>query len=89
MILFYWLRIKVKLFLRKYGLREVQFCKRCGRDAENFTIDDEIWETVEPLIKYGYILCYDCFCKLCSKVGLPQYWELIKIKNIKGGEECQ
>lgn len=68
--LFYWLRIQLKLFLRKYLLLYM-FCKNCGRrvtDRYDFQCSDEIWKIVEPRIKYGYILCSPCFQQILNNV---------------------
>lgn len=56
------------------------FCKQCGRDVKNFQVSDEIWELIEPKIKYGSVLCYECFCQKCEEVGLLPIWKLEKIE---------
>ncbi|MBZ4649255.1 hypothetical protein [Thermosipho sp. (in: thermotogales)] len=75
MKLFYFIRVHVKLFLKRYFLIN-SFCKECGRYNHDFIVSDEIWIKVKPFIKYGDVLCYDCFCEKCKKVGLKTYWEL-------------
>ena len=77
--LFYWIKIKFKIYLGRilyYGVPS--FCKECGRNVTDFSVDDEIWNKIDPLIKNGHSLCYDCFCKKCKIVGLPEVWKLVK-----------
>ena len=69
-----------KLFLRKF-IPISSFCKECGREVHDFSVSDEIWKKVDPLIKYGHVLCYDCFCEKCKEVGLPSVWELKKLNE--------
>jgi len=71
----YWLRIQIKLILREF-ISIPSFCKRCGRDVTDFIVSDETWEAIYPKIKYGNVLCYDCFCNLCAEEGLPPVSEL-------------
>jgi hypothetical protein len=52
------------------------FCKSCGRDIHDFSVSDDVWGKIEPYIKHGNVLCYDCFCDYCGKRGLPTVWEL-------------
>ena len=56
------------------------FCKVCGRDIRDFIADDKVWEQVSREIK-GNTLCYNCFCDICSKLGLPSVWKLNYIKK--------
>jgi len=72
-----WIRLRWKLWLRKWMLIP-SFCKNCGVDVRDFTVPDEIWEQIEPHIKRGHTLCYNCFCDVCPKAGLPSYWMLTK-----------
>lgn len=65
----------IKLFLRNFFLLN-SFCKECGRKVHDFYVSDDIWELVKPHIKYGKVLCYDCFCDKCKEVGLPTCWFL-------------
>jgi len=70
-------RIKIKLFKSRYlRIPTDSFCKNCGRDVHDFLVDDEIWDLIEPMIKYGKVLCYDCFCEFCKDAGLPPVWML-------------
>ena len=66
----------LKLFLRKFFSLD-SFCKHCGRKVHDFIVEDSVWEQVEPHIKFGHILCYDCFCEVCKKIGLPAVWRLV------------
>jgi hypothetical protein len=77
--LFYFLRIQYKLLKRRYSTSVASFCKRCGRDIHDFVVDDKVWKKVEKHIKYGYTLCYDCFCELCLKEDLPSVWKLERL----------
>ena len=73
-------RILFKLFkIRVLNFTTASFCKHCGRDVHDFSTTDEIWEQVDPHIKFGHTLCYDCFCEICEKIGLPSTWKLEKI----------
>lgn len=69
------LRVLLKLLLRHFFLLPA-FCKMCGRTVHDFIAPGEIWIKVTPLIKHGNIVCYDCFCELCQKVGEKSVWEL-------------
>ena len=74
---FYLIRVLFKKFLGRvlpYGIES--FCKCCGRKVHDFHAPDEIWEKVEPHIRFGHVLCYDCFCEICRKLGLPATWKL-------------
>lgn len=52
------------------------FCKHCGRRVHDFSAPDAIWERIGPHIRYGHTLCYDCFCEVCARIGLPAVWAL-------------
>lgn len=80
--IFYFVRISYKLLKRKYFATN-SFCKECGRDVNDFSVRDDIWDRVDKTIKRGHILCYDCFCKKCKQLNLPTVWEL---KDMYGGE---
>ncbi|MCK5614860.1 hypothetical protein KAR91_74045 [Candidatus Pacearchaeota archaeon] len=67
--------VLLKLLYRRYFTIQ-GFCKECGRTVHDFVAPDDVWEKVEPHIKHGYILCYDCFCEKCKKLGLPTVWKL-------------
>ncbi len=72
---FNWLRVRWKLWLRKR--RPIpSFCKHCGRDVHDFHVPDDVWKVIEPYIRDGYTLCYDCFCESCIELGLPATWFL-------------
>lgn len=73
--LFHRLRVFYKSIKRKFLLIP-SFCKECGRDNADFVVPDEVWEQVKPHIKYGHVLCYDCFCRKCEELGLPPVWKL-------------
>ena len=59
------------------------FCKGCGRDVHDFQAPEDAWAAVEPLVKHGSVLCYDCFCDLCKRVDYPTVWRLETI-HVKG-----
>ena len=74
-----------KLFKRKYlgGVFGINsFCRECGRDVHDFDVDDDIWNKVEPSIKYGNTLCYDCFCEKCKELNLSMCWSLLPIQKV-------
>jgi len=75
MRLFYWFRVHVKLFLRRFVLLN-SFCKHCGRRVHDFLVSDDVWRRIEPSIRVGNVLCYDCFCETCVNAGLPSVWRL-------------
>lgn len=85
MRLFYWLRVRVKLLLRRHALLD-SFCKHCGRQVHDFVVPDSVWLQVARRIRVGNVLCYDCFCEACVKVGLPGVWVLERLPWDKGGE---
>jgi len=75
--LFYVMRVRYKLFMLHYLHKPTNsFCKVCGRDVRDFSVSDELWAKIAPLIKRGNIVCYNCFCDLCRQAGLPAVWEL-------------
>jgi hypothetical protein len=65
----------MKLLLRRFMLLD-SFCKHCGRRVHDFLVSDVVWQQVEPYIHSGHVLCYDCFCDVCAKAGLPTVWLL-------------
>jgi hypothetical protein len=69
------IRVWIKLQLRKFTLIN-SFCRRCGVDVRDFQASDYTWEKISKDIKNGNTLCYNCFCDLCEKNGLPSYYEL-------------
>lgn len=69
------IRVWYKMWLRKWRLIP-GFCKECGVDVQDFIVPDQVWFIVEPHLKYGNVACYNCFSKLCEKVGLPSVWRL-------------
>jgi len=68
-------KVFIKLILRKFFIVP-SFCKICGRDVHDFIAPDKIWGQIEPHIKYGNVVCYDCFCEICKKEGLKSVWEI-------------
>lgn len=76
--LFNSIRVLYKLLKRRYFVTN-SFCKECGRDVHDFSVDDETWTKVDKTIKYGHVLCYGCFCQKCKGLGLPVVWELKEI----------
>ena len=69
------IRLHMKLALARFFLLD-SFCKYCGRTVHDFIVPDDIWAKVRPLIQYGDVLCYDCFCEKCGMLGLPTVWQL-------------
>lgn len=69
------LRICYKLIKRKFFLVP-SFCKKCGKDVHDFIVPDDIWDEINRHIKYGHVLCYNCFCEKCGELGLPSVWQL-------------
>ncbi len=55
------------------------FCKCCGRDVHDFIAPNDTWKQIEPHIKYGHVLCYDCFCEICSRAGIYPIWQLMVV----------
>lgn len=73
-----WLRLRLKFAKRALPLIGIaSFCRRCGRTVHDFDAPDEVWEAVRVHIKQGNTLCYDCFCELCARNGLPTVWRLV------------
>ena len=52
------------------------FCKLCGVTVRGFNAPDDVWKQIEPHIKYGHVVCYNCFCDLCEVVGVETAWRL-------------
>lgn len=74
------IRVLLKLFKsRVLGLPAAEFCKHCGRDVHGFVAPDDVWAKVEARIRFGHVLCYDCFCEVCIELGLPSVWRLEKL----------
>ena len=71
--LFRFVRVWYKLLTAKLWLRD-SFCKQCGVDVRDFHAPDDVWKQVEPHIKYGNVLCYQCFSDVCADVRLPAVW---------------
>ncbi len=72
------IKVLVKLLIIQF-LPIESFCKECGCKVCDFSAPDDIWEEVDVHIKYGHVLCYNCFCKKCKKLGLPSVWRLEEI----------
>ena len=70
--------INIVVLLKKFKLPIKSFCKECGRDVHGFSVSDYVWDKIELYIEYGNVLCYDCLCEYCSKLGLPSVWNLTK-----------
>jgi len=74
------LLVLLKLFkCRVLHVPTASFCKRCGRDVRDFIAPDEIWDVIDPHIRFGHTLCYSCFCDLCSGLDLPPVWGLVEL----------
>lgn len=77
MNLLYTFRVYLKLIRRKFSKNVNSFCKVCGREVHDFSVPDIVWENIDPHIKRGHTLCYDCFCDLCYEIGLPTSWRVV------------
>lgn len=62
------LTVIIKLILRKFKIIP-SFCKICGRDVNDFIAPDDLWDEIKDDIRYGNVLCYDCFCELVKSKG--------------------
>jgi hypothetical protein len=69
------IRLYLKLLLREF-FAIPSFCKSCGVNVRDFSAKDEVWQQIEPHIKYGHVLCYNCFCDICAKLKLSSVWRL-------------
>ena len=70
----------VKKILSKYLLLN-SYCKICGREIRDFIAPSDIWNKVEPHIpNNGHVLCYNCFCDICLKIGISPIWKLESYK---------
>lgn len=72
----YLVRVLLKLLRRKFSPAVPEFCKQCGRNVHSFIAPDDVWAQVDPHIRWGHVLCYDCFCEICYRIGLPAVWFL-------------
>lgn len=70
-----WLVVTWKLFLSRFMCID-SFCKKCGCDVRDFHVDSDTWALVEPHIKRGHVLCYNCFSDVCGNIGLSRVWRL-------------
>ena len=69
--------IHIKKLLLKVGLNIPSFCKMCGREVRDFSVTNDDWDKIRVHIKYGNILCYNCFSDLFSKhTGRKEVWNL-------------
>ena len=66
-------RVVWKLLLRRFIVVD-SFCKLCGVDVRDFAAPDDVWKQINPQIKHGHVVCYNCFCDLCAEVGLTTMW---------------
>lgn len=57
--IFWKIRIRVKEFLRNKDIRNISFCKRCGRDVRDFSVSDKEWK--EVVQEKFNTCCYDCY----------------------------
>jgi len=73
------LLVLLKLLLKRFKCLH-SFCKVCGRDVHDFVVEDELWALIESDIKYGNVLCYDCFNELMNKKGIWITWKLEEIE---------
>ena len=80
-LLFHKLRYLFKTLRREiFNYPTDSFCKNCGRYIHDFSAPDTIWKKVEHYIpNNGNTLCYDCFCEICQKIGLPTVWRIEKL----------
>ena len=76
--------VMIKILVSKFICIN-SFCKECGRRVRDFYVEDNIWMQVDPLIKYGHTLCYNCFCEKCEEIGLPFCWKLSPLKENNDG----
>lgn len=74
----------VCLWLQAHTTLMDSYCKECGRNVHDFVAPDEVWEKVEPLIKHGTVLCYDCFCEKCKAISVFPVWRLVPLEE--GGD---
>ena len=76
------IKLLLKLTLKKLGIGCFWdpgqcFCKKCGsKHSFDFMVDDGIWALIESDIKYGNVLCYNCFCELIMKKTKYSYFKL-------------
>jgi len=77
--------MKIKVWLKVLaGVlgREQRFCGLCGNDTRHqFVPADYILMRLKNDLDREITLCYDCFCDLCGKAGLPTTWKLIDTKK--------
>lgn len=74
------LRLHARLVQRCF-MAVPSFCKRCGRTVHDYAAPDDVWRRVRPHIKHGDVLCYDCFCDVCQRAGLPAVWRLVSLEE--------
>lgn len=68
-------RVWLKLLMRRFFLVK-SFCKLCGVDVRDYHAPDDVWRQIEPHVKHGNVLCYNCFVDLCEVVGAEAAWHL-------------
>lgn len=69
-------RVHGKRALKRVRLVE-SFCKACGRSVTDYDAPDSAWQTVEPHITHGSVLCYGCFSEAYTRLtGDPVCWRL-------------
>lgn len=82
MNLFFRIRVWWKLLKRRFFVVN-SFCKLCGVAVRDFNAPDDVWKQIEPHIKQGNVLCYQCFCDLCEVVGIETAWSLYQPMKVR------
>lgn len=63
----HWKRLVSRLWLVN------NYCKRCGLEAEPFTVDDELYQCV---VSNGEELCFRCFHSAACRAGFHPVWRV-------------
>ena len=68
----------IKRILTLLGLRNMQSCKRCGRNTIfTFTVDDSVWNRLPDKYK-NKVLCFECFLELHPDAEELDLWKEIR-----------
>ena len=74
------IKVSFKLWKSKHRLIP-NFCKHCGIDIRDYITPDEVWKIIDPHIRNGHALCYQCFVDLCIELGINSIWKLSPLEE--------
>jgi hypothetical protein len=70
------MKLIFKKLLTRLNLHPESYCKKCGSRVRDFAVPDDFWEDVCKHTELN-VLCYNCFCNACDKIGYPSVFHLV------------